>query len=202
VKILKERIRAELISQGSLGSSKAFKANVGRDELRLAFDLEPGDEVLFKSRDRGLSIRENGGNVSVKTDSGNLINFRQEDYSDIAHGYATTVHKSQGMTVDRPYMLGTRSMDKHIAYVGMSRHRESLEIYTNDESGFVNAVSRVNRQETALDFAETRGLELVSDVHSGAIDRILIGEEAGCSRESPNTRKTINGSGDLPDIWL
>ena len=255
VKMLNDRIRAALVSKGSLGSSKAFRANVGRGEQRLAFDLEPGDEVMFKSRDRGLGIQENDsgtylgtesgnlhfvhddgrelsfmgerysdieipdkvekqknidlsagdrilftrndkelgvsngqlgtlisythGNLSVKTDSGKLVNFRQEDYSDIAHGYATTVHKSQGMTVDRSYMLGTRSMDKHLAYVGMSRHRETLEIYTNDESGFVSAVSRDNRQETALDFAETRGLELVSDVHSDTLDRILTGEEAG-----------------------
>lgn len=253
VKELNDNIRQGLIDAGKLSPGQSFTANTGRDEQRLAFDLEAGDEVVFNSKDAGLGIRDgdtgtflgiedgelsfkhddgrelkfdaeryhdiditdkentqikidlssgdrilftqndrelgvkNGqlgdlvdyknGNLTVRLDSGDVIKFNQKEYSDIAHGYATTVHKSQGMTVDRSYVLGTGSMDKHLAYVGMSRHRESMEIYTNDEGKFLHAISRDNRQETALEFAESRGLELVSAEHSDTIDQILSGLE-------------------------
>ena len=253
VKSLNEGIREGMIDKGLLGTAKPFLANTGRDEQRLVFDLEPGDEVVFKIPDRGLGIGGNdtgtfvggnheqlnfvhndgrelsfsaeryceidipdkvdieekinlaagdrvlftrndrevgvkngqlgtvlsysGGNLSVEIDSGDRVNFRQEDYSDIAHGYATTVHKSQGMTVDHSYFLGNESLDKHLAYVGMSRHRESMDIYTDDESRFRYAVSRDNRQETALDFAETKGLEMASSAHADTLDRIIKGKE-------------------------
>lgn len=37
--------------------------------------------------------------------------------------YAATTHKAQGMTVDRVQVLATPGMDRHGAYVAMSRHR-------------------------------------------------------------------------------
>jgi len=253
VKELNDGIRQGLIDAGKLDSGKSFNANTGRDEQRLIFDLELGDEVVFNSKDSKLGLNENDSGtftgydnedlcfvhddgrelkfsaeryhdidiadkeshrikidlsvgdrilftrndrelgvkngqlgelisysrdaLSVRLDSGETVDFNQQDYSDITHGYATTIHKSQGMTVDRSYLLGNDSMDTHLAYVGMSRHKDSLNIYTNDESKFRYAVSRENRQETALNYAEKNGLELVSIEHSDTIDSILLGEE-------------------------
>ena len=34
------------------------------------------------------------------------------------------MHKAQGVTVDRAHVLARRPMDRHAAYVGLSRHRE------------------------------------------------------------------------------
>jgi hypothetical protein len=60
--------------------------------------------------------------------------------------------------------------------VALSRHRESTAIYTDNESAFVLAASRENRQESALDFAERHDLTLVSDHQGDVLDRILSGQ--------------------------
>ena len=49
----------------------------------------------------------------------------------IDHGFATTIHKSQGATVDKSFVLASRSMDRHLTYVAMTRHRLDTKIYLN-----------------------------------------------------------------------
>ena len=39
------------------------------------------------------------------------------------------MHKAQGATVDHSFVLATPGMDRHLAYVGMTRHREGVELF-------------------------------------------------------------------------
>jgi ATP-dependent exoDNAse (exonuclease V) alpha subunit len=64
--------------------------------------------------------------MAVRTDDGRNVAFDTKDYAHIDHGYAATIHKAQGMTVDRAHVLATPGMDSHGAYVAMSRHRDGL----------------------------------------------------------------------------
>lgn len=50
------------------------------------------------------------------------------DYQSIDHGYATTIHKSQGETVDRAFVLASGTMDRHLTYVAMTRHRDVAQL--------------------------------------------------------------------------
>ena len=43
--------------------------------------------------------------------------------------YAATIHKAQGVTVDRVHVLATPGLDRHAAYVALSRHRDSVQLY-------------------------------------------------------------------------
>jgi len=48
-------------------------------------------------------------------------------------GYATTVHKAQGTTVDRAFVLMSGPMHgREMAYVQMSRARESVQLFTDE----------------------------------------------------------------------
>nr|MBA3358818.1 transposase [Thermoleophilaceae bacterium] len=49
----------------------------------------------------------------------------------VAHGYAMTVHKSQGMTAERAYVLGSEELYQELGYTALSRHRESCRFYLN-----------------------------------------------------------------------
>ena len=51
------------------------------------------------------------------------------DAGHLAHGYATTIHKTQGATVDRGLLLGTDELFRERGYVGMSRGRLSNHLY-------------------------------------------------------------------------
>src|SRR5690349_13409191 len=101
-----------------------------------------GDRVLFLANDRTLGVK-NGmlgtiaeaqpGRlvVSIDTEGGaaRIVAVDQRTFNNIDWGYATTIHKSQGATVDRVRVLATPTMDRHLAYVAMSRHRESVVLH-------------------------------------------------------------------------
>ena len=51
------------------------------------------------------------------------VEFSLKDYNEIDHGYAATVYKAQGVTVDRTHVLASKYFDRHSTYFAMSRHR-------------------------------------------------------------------------------
>ena len=63
------------------------------------------------------------------TDDGRSDTFDLKDYNHIDHGYAATIHKAQGMTVDRTHVLATPGMDAHTSYVALSRHRDGMDLH-------------------------------------------------------------------------
>ena len=71
--------------------------------------------------------------VRLDGNPGRIITFNPKQFNAIDHGYAVTIHKSQGATVDRSFVLASRSMDDPLSYVAMTRHKEQASIYTNDE---------------------------------------------------------------------
>lgn len=117
---------------GELGECTEFLTERGNREFGA------GDRVVFLSNDSNLGVK-NGtlgtveatedGSLTVKLDSGKSVAFNADQYGNIDHGYAVTVHKSQGVTVDRSYLLATSSMDRSLAYVGMTRHRDAATLY-------------------------------------------------------------------------
>ena len=73
------------------------------------------------------------------------------DYQDLDYGYATTVHKSQGATVDRTYVLASKYFDRHTSYVALSRHREAATLFYGADE-FADA----RGQGGALDTADAK----------------------------------------------
>lgn len=144
VRALNERARAALIEHGMLTVGHAFRTADGIRSFAI------GDQVVFLKNESSLGVM-NGmigrvveaepGKISVEADgdgrgSGGFekIYIDQQFYADIDHGYATTIHKSQGATVDRVKVLASSMFDRHLTYVAMTRHRESVELYaSNDE---------------------------------------------------------------------
>ncbi|OQW44907.1 MAG: hypothetical protein A4S16_14145 [Proteobacteria bacterium SG_bin6] len=107
--------------------------------------------------------------MAVRTDDGRSVAFDTKDYAHFDHGYAATIHKAQGMTVDRTHVLATPGMDCHGAYVAMSRHRDGLALHYGrddfaDQSKLVRTLSRERGKDMASDykpeqqFAERRGI--------------------------------------------
>jgi hypothetical protein len=97
----------------------------------------------------------------------------QDLYKHLEHGYAATVYKTQGVTVDRSYLLASRHLDAHATYVGMSRHRESVDLFYSREvfprmDALVQTLSRQRGKDVSTDylnenqqqyFAKGRGVE-------------------------------------------
>jgi hypothetical protein len=179
---LNQRARAILKRRGELGPEVKVETwrEVTRDDGSLATErgervFAPGDRVMFLRNDRELGVKNGslGTVASVSTDSMQVIldgkperqvNFELGNYAAIDHGYATTVHKAQGATVDRVSVLATPGMDRHLSYVGMTRHREGARLYAGNDDfkdfeALKERLSRARLKDTTLDYVQRRGLE-------------------------------------------
>src|SRR3546814_20332601 len=113
-----------------VSSDVAFRADRGpRDFAR-------GDRLRFLRNERSLGVkngtlgtieRVSPEGMTVRLDGGRSVAFEAKDYAAVDHGYAATFHKAQGVTVDRGHVLATPGMDRHSAYVGLSRHRDGVQ---------------------------------------------------------------------------
>jgi len=107
-------------------------------------------------------------------DSSPVVTFYVRDYAHLDHGYAATVHKAQGVTVDRAHVLATPHMDRHAAYVGLTRHRDGVALHYAaedfaDGARLARSLGRERAKDTTLDYggeadpvrryAERRGLD-------------------------------------------
>ena len=103
-----------------------------------------GDRIIFLENNRDLGVK-NGmlgtvehvepNKIIARLDgrSGDSVSILTDSYQAIDHGYATTIHKNQGATVDRAFVLASSTMDRHLAYVAMTRHRDSVQLYAGIE---------------------------------------------------------------------
>ncbi|WP_339710372.1 Ti-type conjugative transfer relaxase TraA [uncultured Sphingosinicella sp.] len=102
-----------------------------------------GDRVMFLRNEKSIGVKNGSlgrvesvtqARMAIMLDDGRSISFDTKLYTDIDHGYAATIHKAQGVTVDRAYVLATGGMDRHGAYVALSRHRERVDLYCGKET--------------------------------------------------------------------
>lgn len=112
-------------------------------------DFAVGDRIYFLQNNRDMGVKNgtlgtiekiDGLSITVNVDSNKVereeqrqVTFSLDRYNHISLGYAATIHKYQGGTVDRSYILASKYMDNHLAYVGMTRHREKAELFYSKE---------------------------------------------------------------------
>lgn len=131
-----------------------------------------GDRIVFLQNDRELNVK-NGMLGSVeRVEQGRLyarvdgradtVEIDASSYRTFDHGYATTIHKTQGATVDRAYVLASTTMDRHMTYVAMTRHRDEAKLYgAKDDFSDIDALKarlgRSGAKETVLDYVDRDG---------------------------------------------
>ncbi|MHB1101731.1 MAG: Ti-type conjugative transfer relaxase TraA [Devosia sp.] len=184
VRMLNMMAREKLVARGGVGEGHEFRTE---DGIR---KFDAGDQIVFLKNDSTLGVK-NGmlakvveaapGRIVAAIGEGEArrrIDIDQRTYRNLDHGYATTVHKSQGATVDRVQVLASLSLDRHLTYVAMTRHREDVALYYGKRSfamagGLTKILARRDAKETTLDytggrfyaqalrFANSRGLHVV-----------------------------------------
>ncbi len=156
--------------QGELGKDVLFQTE--RGERAFA----ERDRVYFLKNDKSLGVM-NGtlgtieaikdGAVTIRldndgrTNSDRHVTVTMERYNQLDYGYAATIHKAQGVTVDRSYVLASKYLDAHSTYVAMSRHRESADLFYGKDV-FLNkddlskTLSRERPKDITLDYLNNR----------------------------------------------
>ena len=125
-----------------------------------------GDRVLFtrntplvRNGSRGTITRvvPECGSITVLLDSGERVTLEgEEQLEHVQLGYAMTVHKAQGATVERAFVLvGGGMQDREASYVQASRIREEARLYGDEWTAgeklrsLVRDMARSRRKELA-----------------------------------------------------
>jgi len=182
----RERLRAS----GELGADQVVATERGERSLaagdRVMFGRNerglgagPGGRggVAVKNGTLGtvLGVEAGGGRLTVRVDgqggsgsqggqAGREVTFSLGEYGHVDHGYAATVHKAQGVTADRAHVLASRYMDRHAAYVGLTRHRAGVVLHYAreefaDSAALAEALGRERAKDTSLDYGDGAGSE-------------------------------------------
>ena len=186
VQALNDEARTLRHAAGELGMELEFKTERGQRAFAV------NDRMYFLKNDKTLGVT-NGtlgtiesvkeGQIIVRLDEVDNKDLNHDRsvivdpslYKHLEHGYAATVYKTQGVTVDRSYLLASRHLDAHATYVGMSRHRESVDLFYSREvfprmDSLVQTLSRQRGKDVSTDylnenqqqyFAKGRGVEPV-----------------------------------------
>jgi len=213
VRALNEAARERMRAAGDLGDDVRLTVERG------ARNFASGDRVMFLQNERGLGVRNgtlgtveqvSAQSMTVQTDNGRSVRFDLRDYNRIDHGYAATIHKAQGMTVDRTHVLATPGMDAHGSYVALSRHRDGADLHYGrddfaNQDRLVRTLSRDRAKDMALDyeradpaqsFAERRGItfrerlvEIVRNVVPERLRRMFDGSHLRADVPGPDGRQ-------------
>ncbi|MGO7084661.1 Ti-type conjugative transfer relaxase TraA, partial [Rhizobium johnstonii] len=207
VRAINAGIRARLQDRGELSRSTSTSDDRG-EELTYQTNngkrsFARGDRIVFLENDRDLAVKNGmlGEVIAVAPDAIQVRldgKARTQDgqrqviipvnsYQAFDHGYATTIHKTQGATVDRSFVLASTTMDRHLTYVAMTRHREEVQLYAGLDAfktvrSLTETLSRSGVKETTLDythdFANRRGMEDRQGQGDGAVAPAVITREA------------------------
>lgn len=135
VRMLNELAREKLVERGIVGEGFAFRTE---DGVR---NFAAGDRIVFLRNEGSLGVKNGMLGAVVEAGPGRIVAeigerddrrqvvVEQRFFRNVDHGYATTVHKSQGATVDDVKVLASRSLDRHLTYVALTRHRDAAQLY-------------------------------------------------------------------------
>jgi Ti-type conjugative transfer relaxase TraA len=177
--------RERLGGAGALGPDHSIRIEQGEQSFAI------GDRVMFLRNERGLGAGADGqggtavkngtlgtvtsiqgqgeaARLTVRLDAKDVatpaeeVTFAVRDYGALTHGYAATIHKAQGVTVERAHVLASAAMDRHAAYVALTRHREGVRLHwARDElgsrEGLTRTLSRQRAKDVTLDYAGPEG---------------------------------------------
>jgi Ti-type conjugative transfer relaxase TraA len=173
--------REERKKAGELGEDVdvALAIPRGQNAVSHRTQLAAGDRVYFLANNKDLNgvavmngslgtveavVAGEDPQLTVALDNQKTVAFKLSEYKTLTHGYAATVNKAQGVTVDRAYALATSHWNRHLTYVAMSRHRYEAHLYWSTDV-FRNAaqrdrvLSRKGLKENALDHEIERPID-------------------------------------------
>ena len=171
VQALNRLIRTGLRQTGHLGEAETVVETAAGER-----GFTVGDRIVFLENDSRLGVRNGSlgtvealgdGQMRVRLDGrDDPIEIDTARFRAFDHGYATTIHKAQGATADRAFVFAGPTMDRHLTYVAMTRHREDVTLHAAKETfrdfgGLAGKLSRSGLQPNALDyegFLARRGL--------------------------------------------
>ena len=144
VDALNKDLRAVRKERGELGEDFVFTTKHGEAPFAV------GDRVQFTDTLKGAGIYNGNagvitnidrdhGRIGVRLDAaagreGRQVEWSASEFTGFRHGYAGTIYKGQGKTLDHTYLLHTHHWRSASSYVALTRQRESATIFVATET--------------------------------------------------------------------
>ncbi|MDA8256593.1 MAG: relaxase domain-containing protein [Betaproteobacteria bacterium] len=166
VAAINDQARALAREAGLLkGEDARFTTQASKDAAEKDKQFAVGDRVITLQNDRSLNVKNgqtwtvkeaSDGRLTLKRDGdGRELRISEQQYKHIDHAYAATVHKSQGVTIDRAHVVHDSAMsDRSLSYVAASRHRESMTYHhtTAQRDELQKEMGRVRDKDSSADY--------------------------------------------------
>ncbi len=192
------------LAAGELGHGEKVQTPTG------AFEFSEGDRVYFCRNDRNLGVKNGSlgtverlrdGQMSVLMDGEGgrrRVVFDTQSYNALDLGYAATVHKGQGVTVERSYVYGSELYDRNVTNVAMTRHAKQADLFVSRDvfASLGAAFATMGKQrlkDMALDYDDVA--QAVDQSRREAAARLEIQRQAREEARTENARQMV-GAGD------
>jgi hypothetical protein len=156
-------VRDILRAQGKLGAVEMVCAT---SRGKTAFAVGDRIQLTKTDKDQGLvnqqlgmveQINETTKTLTVCFDNGEKKEVDPRTYDGLRHGYASTVYKAQGSTLDHVYVLHSNTTNQSTNYVALTRQTKSLSLFvskdeTPTEYHLIRQMSREEGKATSLAF--------------------------------------------------
>lgn len=196
VKDLNDRVRNLLKESGQI-SKNDFTFAIKKEEeddfgKRFAKSerkkFSQGDRIVFTRNNYGLGVKNgnmgtilslNRQKIVVKLDNEKKeLSFVPKLNPYFDQGWAITIHKSQGTTVDRSYVLTSSSMNQNLSYVAMTRHRENVQIFGSSKEfwspeHFSQQLSKSGEKLSAADYLDAESLNKLMQKEDRLLTKIF-----------------------------
>ena len=137
-------------------------------------EISIGELIKFTQNDKNKGIVNNDEFIVSKIseniillksnqDTNKTIAISKSELKHIDYSYTKTIHASQGLTADKTILeLDYRSptTSKNVYYVGVSRARHSVKIYTNDIEKTKIAVQKEQIKTSSLDIKKSLEIQI------------------------------------------
>ncbi len=149
-------------ARGELGEAHEFETKHGRHAFAV------GDRLQFTGTNKPLGIfNGNAGiielieseEITVRLDGSDSrrLSFDATAFAEYRHGYAGTIYKGQGRTIDQTYLYHSAHWRSAASYVALSRHRQKTELFVardvaRDLNQLARQMGRVEERRAASQF--------------------------------------------------
>lgn len=103
--------------------------------------------------------------------------FNPRLYRNFDHGYAPTIHKAQGMTVDRAFVLGSHQMFENLGYVALTRHRKDVHVFGSRldfwRDDILDVMAKSNHKLLAFDYISEQTAQKLLQQDEKLLDKIF-----------------------------
>jgi Ti-type conjugative transfer relaxase TraA len=169
------KVRSE---RAELGEDHTFATSRGKENYATGDRIQ----IIGTDKKRGL-LNGNAGTITRIEDTtihmqldgrgGRAIAFDAKEFNQFRHGYAGTIYKGQGRTLDQTYLYHSEHWRSAASYVALTRHRELAEIFVARNTApnlkeLARQMARVDNRKAASHYFQS-GEDSGEAVSQGAV---------------------------------